>query len=178
MLPTCAFCIALKNPSIAARITSRQRRKAAKLDFVNSFLGGETMALTYMAYLENERKLAQSARNPDRLMKRFFELHAVPEGERDRLSQVEYETLEKALRARWRAQQTDERAKKLLGKIEAGSRKTDAHAKILLGAAAMQLAKRDAKLRMDLLTAACAMPSANGDYLAALLEIPLGEHPT
>ncbi len=124
---------------------------------------------TYTQFLENEAKLAQAYRTPNVLAQRFFELHALPEAERDRTDQVEYEALDKAMRTRWRALEADKKAKKLVAKAEAARRKTDAHAKILLGIAAIELAYQDSDLRSRLLTLAAAMPSANKEYLAVLL---------
>lgn len=124
---------------------------------------------TYTQFLENEAKLTQASRAPTLLAQRFFQLHAIPEAERDQPNRVEYEILDKAMRARWRALEADMKAKKLVATIEANNRKANVHAKVLLGIAAIELAHKDTDLRTKLLSLAGGMPSANKDYLAALL---------
>lgn len=124
---------------------------------------------TYKQFLESEATLAQASKNPNSLTKRFFELHGLPEAERGPIDRVEYETLTKVMRARWRALEADKKAKKLVARIEADHRKVDIHAKILLGIAAIELAQHDSDLQKRLLILAGGMPSANKEYLTFLL---------
>jgi hypothetical protein len=128
------------------------------------------MSTTYAQFLQNEAKLALASKTSNVLVQRFLQLDAIPEGNRDRIDWAEFETLTKAMRARWRASEADKKAKKLVAKIEADNRKVDVHAKILLGIAAIELARQDIQLRTKLLTLAGAMPSADNDYLAILLD--------
>lgn len=134
------------------------------------------MLPTYQQFLENEYKLFSVAKNPNPVTQRFFQLRKIPASERDRLDQAEYETLEKVFRARWRAQTADAKAKTLLNRIEADTRKADTHAKILVGVAALQLARHDLKLREDLLTLSRNMPSADHKTLARLFTVQTATH--
>lgn len=127
------------------------------------------MSISYVNFLANQAELAHSNKNPDLLTKRFFILHAIPEEQRDNLDHIEYKALQKVMKTRWRAQQADEKARKLIGKNEADHRRKLIHAKILLGLAAIDLAEQDDDLRRSLLAKACALPSANTQYVETLL---------
>jgi hypothetical protein len=127
------------------------------------------MSISYATFLANQAELVHSSKNPDLLTKRFFILHAIPEEQRDNLDHIEYKALQKVMKTRWRAQQEDEKTRKLIGKHEADHRKKVIHAKILLGLAAIDLAEQDDDLRRSLFARACALPSANIQYVKELL---------
>lgn len=112
-----------------------------------------------------------AGRGKGKLEHRFFELDDIGIDIRDRTQRVEHEVLERALRARWKMQEADAKAKNLVGKIEAENRRVDSHAKILLGVAAIRLARVNVKLREDLLTLALEMPSANKEYIKTLFDL-------
>jgi hypothetical protein len=130
---------------------------------------GETM--TFEEFLNIEKKLTVAGRGKGKLEQRFFELGDIGIDIRDRIQRVEHEVLERALRARWKMQEADAKAKNLVGKIEAENRRVDAHAKILLGVAAIRLARVNVALREDLLTLALEMPSANKEYIETLFDV-------
>jgi hypothetical protein len=127
--------------------------------------------MTFEEFLKIEKKLAVVGRGKGKLEQRFFELDDIGIDIRDRTQRVEHEVLERALRARWKMQEADAKAKNLVGKIEAENRRVDAHAKILLGVAAIRLARVNVKLREDLLTLALEMPSANKEYIKTLFDV-------
>lgn len=132
--------------------------------------------MNFNEFLKIEKNLAFSVRGQSTLGRRFFEIENIAEDRRDRIQQLEYEVLEKALRAKWKMQMADAKAKTLVGKIEAEGRKNDAHAKILVGIAALRLAKVDVDLRASLFLMASEMSAANKYYLKKLFEFGDDKH--
>lgn len=126
--------------------------------------------ITYAEYLKREVALgAATKNNTDKVKARFIELQILRE--KNKMQQLEYNTLENAMKLRFRSEQANQKAKNLLGKAESESRKIDTHAKILIGLAAIEVSKTDQKLNEDLLSRACSMTSAPIDVITMLLDI-------
>ena len=125
---------------------------------------------TYTEYIKREIALGiASKNNKDKVKARFIELHVLTD--RDKIQQVEYTTLENAMRLRFKSEQADQKAKNLLGKAESESRKIDSHAKILIGLAAIELARTHPDLNKRLLSSACAITSAPIGIIQTLLRV-------
>lgn len=125
--------------------------------------------ITYAEHIKNEVSLlAATKSSKDKIKMRFIELDSL--AEKDKIQQAEYATLENAMRLRFRSEQADQKAERLLGKAESESRKQDAHAKILIGLAAIKLAQSDVELNKNLVSYACAMTSAPAKTIRSLLD--------
>lgn len=124
--------------------------------------------MTFEEYKKNLIALTKASAKPDVVPKRYAELSTM--GALSTLQEKELSAIEKAIRAKWRLEQANEKARSLIGKATSEDRKAVDHAKILIGLAAIQLAENNPELKAELSHLACAMTSAKHHVINTLLE--------
>jgi hypothetical protein len=125
------------------------------------------MDMSFEKYVEGRVKLVKAQAKPDKIEGRFAQLHEMEN--RTTTQECEYKPLLAAMRARYKMELAEQKARKELGRREDADRKADSHAKILIGIAAIQIAKNDPALAAQIEQLASGMQSANRPLIREML---------